>query len=128
VKRQKTIERLIKKCVTGVDNIEEYLKILKNISDKYSSTQLSKEAKIFKALSDVIRLKILRALSERDFCVCELEYIIGLSQPTISYHLKILENAGLVRGRTKGRWTFYSIANENVNHLLNEIEKLSHFK
>lgn len=69
--------------------------------------------KLFKALGDDNRLRILAALRGRSVCVCDLARQIGLSQPTLSHHLKILREAGLVRGEKDGQWT-YSTVNEET--------------
>ena len=66
---------------------------------------------------------IINILKEKDRCVCELEAILDESQPSISHHLKILENAGLVRGWKKGKFTHYDLVKEQIisyHNLLNE--------
>ena len=66
--------------------------------------------KIIKALADKNRLRIICLLLEKkDLCVCEITYIIGLSQPTISSHLRLLENAGLIESSKDGLWVNYNI-------------------
>jgi ArsR family transcriptional regulator, arsenate/arsenite/antimonite-responsive transcriptional repressor len=69
----------------------------------------------FKALSDPTRLSIVNSLANREeCCVCEFQHL-GLSQPTISHHLKILREAGLVEvARKRGTWTFYRLVPEAV--------------
>lgn len=69
------------------------------------------EAKIdiFKALGDSNRMRILSMLSVRDLCVCEINEILNVSMSTISSHLKILRNAGLVSSKKDGRWIIYSL-------------------
>lgn len=62
-----------------------------------------------KFLGDGNRLRILRILSQRESCVCELIDQISLPQPLISYHLRRLREAGLVRTRRKAQWVYYSI-------------------
>jgi DNA-binding transcriptional ArsR family regulator len=62
-----------------------------------------------KFLSDGNRLRILKILSRRESCVCELIEQIGLTQPLVSYHLRKLRDAGLVRTRRKAQWVYYSI-------------------
>jgi len=52
--------------------------------------------KVMKAMSEPNRVKILKLLQQKEFCVCELQALLGLAQPTISKHLKLLEDAGLV--------------------------------
>jgi DNA-binding transcriptional ArsR family regulator len=60
-------------------------------------------------LSDGNRLRILRILLRRESCVCELIDQLGLPQPLVSYHLRRLREAGLVRPRRKAQWVYYSI-------------------
>ena len=62
-----------------------------------------------KFLGDGNRLRILKILSRRESCVCELIEQIGLTQPLVSYHLRRLREAGLVRTRRKAQWVYYSI-------------------
>jgi ArsR family transcriptional regulator len=61
------------------------------------------------ALSDETRLKILDRLSAGERCVCELTAAIGATQPRLSFHLRTLKDAGLVRSRPDGRWMHYSL-------------------
>jgi len=76
---------------------------------------LEKITKILKALSDENRIRIICLLkTKKDSCVCELREVIGLSQPTVSSHLKILENAGLISYRKEGQWVNYYI-NKNLD-------------
>ncbi|MGH2932665.1 MAG: ArsR/SmtB family transcription factor [Gaiellaceae bacterium] len=72
----------------------------------------------FKALSDSTRLSIVNSLANREeCCVCEFQHL-GLSQPTISHHLKILREAGLVEvARKRGTWTFYRLVPAAVESL-----------
>lgn len=77
---------------------------------------------IFKALSDSNRLRILSMLSERDLCVCEINAVLNVSMSTISSHLKILRNAGLVTSKKDGRWIIYSLdkSDEAVSELVSK--------
>ena len=81
--------------------------------------------KILKALSDDGRIRIIALLKEKnDLCVCELRELIGLSQPTISSHLKILENAGLITYQKDGRWVNYRIntdLDEDQDKLMDQV-------
>ncbi len=63
-----------------------------------------------KAVSDPNRVKILKLLQRRELCVCEIQAAIGLAQPTVSKHLKILEDAGLVTFSKDGLWVNYRIS------------------
>lgn len=65
--------------------------------------------KWLKALADEKRLQIIELVSQRSVCVCELEGLVGLTQPAVSHHLKILREAGLVNDTRQGKWVFYSL-------------------
>jgi len=65
--------------------------------------------KIFKALADINRVRILKLLEKRKMCVCELAFVLGVSQPAISKQLKKLCNAGLIDCEQDGFWTNYFI-------------------
>ena len=77
-------------------------------------TQLA--PRIFKALGDETRLKILEILWEegRERCACVLLLRLGISQSTLSHHMKILSDAGLVRTRRAGKWALYTICPEGL--------------
>lgn len=66
--------------------------------------------KVMKALSDKNRVKLLKMLQERKMCVCEMQAALGIAQPTVSKHLKILEAAGLVGYVKDGLWVNYHLA------------------
>jgi ArsR family transcriptional regulator, arsenate/arsenite/antimonite-responsive transcriptional repressor len=65
--------------------------------------------KVMKALSDANRVKILKLLEQRSLCVCEIQAVLGLAQPTVSKHLKVLEEAGLVTFFKEGLWVHYRL-------------------
>ncbi|MGH9110587.1 MAG: ArsR/SmtB family transcription factor [Acidimicrobiales bacterium] len=69
-------------------------------------------ARGFNALGDPVRLRVLSMLAAAttgEVCVCEFVGPLGKSQPTISHHLKVLANAGLVHGDRRGKWVWYSL-------------------
>jgi ArsR family transcriptional regulator len=69
----------------------------------------------FKALSDPTRVAIINSLSAADeVCVCNLTATFELSQPTISHHLKILREAGLVESSRRGTWAYYRLVPESI--------------
>jgi ArsR family transcriptional regulator len=70
---------------------------------------------VMKALSDPSRTRILKLLQRSDLCVCDITKRIGLAQPTVSKHLKQLENAGLVVSRRSGKSVLYRIAADDQN-------------
>jgi ArsR family transcriptional regulator len=66
-------------------------------------------ARWFHALSDATRVEIVRLLSRREHCVCELTDALDAAQSRLSFHLKTLRTAGLVSDRKEGRWVYYSL-------------------
>ena len=70
---------------------------------------------IFKALSDENRIRILKMLRSGEKCACKLLEELNISQPTLSHHMKILCDAGIVNGRKEGKWTHYSMCCEGVH-------------
>lgn len=66
--------------------------------------------KVMKALSDPNRVKILKLLQQKTMCVCELQGALQISQPSVSKHLKLLEEAGLVDYKKEGLWVNYYLA------------------
>ena len=74
-------------------------------------------AKVFKALSDPSRLKILDILSCGERCACEILEYFDFTQPTLSHHMKVLSDCGLVEVRKEGLWNYYSLNVNNCNKL-----------
>ncbi len=66
--------------------------------------------KVMKALSDPSRIKMVKMLQRRQMCVCEIQEALGIAQPTASKHLKVLEEAGLVKYKKNGLWVIYDLA------------------
>ena len=73
--------------------------------------------KILKAISDPKRLKIVDMLSCGELCACKILEEMQISQPTLSHHMKILCDSGIVVGRKEGKWMHYSISSEGVESL-----------
>lgn len=63
--------------------------------------------RVMKALSDPNRVRILKLLEKNALCVCEIQEVLGLAQPTVSSHMKTLEDAGLVDKERQGTWMIY---------------------
>lgn len=72
---------------------------------------------ICKALSDENRLRILQMLRSGEKCACKLLEELNITQPTLSHHMKILCDCGLVRGRREGKWMHYSMCCEGVRKI-----------
>lgn len=67
------------------------------------------KTRIFKALSDPNRLRVLKALQAKTLCVCEIKELLGLANSTVSQHLKILKEAGFILEEKDGKWVNYLI-------------------
>lgn len=71
-------------------------------------------AEMFKALCDENRIKILKLLRSGEKCACHLNDEINVTQPTVSHHMKVLCDSGIVVGRKEGKWMYYSISPEGA--------------
>jgi ArsR family transcriptional regulator len=104
--------------------------------EQRETMEQAKLVEIFKALADETRLKILEALKQSNccscaeippdepgMCVCDVVGIAGLSQPTVSHHLAILERAGLIQGKKIGRWVYYRRNEPFLKKLSEEFDK-----
>lgn len=71
----------------------------------------------FHALADETRLQIIERLCDGEQCVCDLSGILGTAQSLLSFHLKTLKDAGILRDRREGRWVYYSLNPEAIAEL-----------
>ncbi len=82
------------------------------IAEPLSGAEAHDFAATFKALADPTRLRLLSLIASRrggEACVCDLTEPVRLSQPTVSHHLRILADAGLVAGERRGKWVYYAL-------------------
>jgi ArsR family transcriptional regulator len=82
------------------------------VDDPLSASQAADLAQVLKALADPTRLRLVSMVAAHqngEACVCELTDPLGLTQPTISHHLKILVDAGILTRSQRGKWAYYSI-------------------
>lgn len=97
------------------------LEELKDINQPSQGIEFKPFAAKFKALADEKRLQIMFELCQRgNTCVCDLQDIVGLPQSSLSYHLKILMDAGLIVRESKGTWSYYVLNSAEVSALLSE--------
>lgn len=80
--------------------------------------------KVFKALSDPTRLRILMLLLQKELCVCELVFALKMEQSRISHQLRILKDADLIEDIRNGKWTIYRIPKKTRNNLRTLFEKI----
>jgi ArsR family transcriptional regulator, arsenate/arsenite/antimonite-responsive transcriptional repressor len=94
--------------VTGADSCAQPALIGEPIDDA-SATGL---AQVFKALGDPVRLRLVSMIGARqggEICVCDLTAAFDLTQPTISHHLKVLREAGIIESERRGTWVYYRL-------------------
>ncbi len=91
-----------------------------NIPDEKT---LEFKARLFKVIGDPNRLKVLEILRAGENCQCEIIPIIGQSQPTVSRHLKLLEDAGTITSKKEGTKMFYTVVDDHIFNLLDSIDE-----
>ncbi len=84
-----------------------------------SDDEAEATAELFKALADPARVRLVNMLAQGDgpVCMCELIEPVGLSQPTVSHHMKKLVEAGLIEREQRGKWAYFSLKREAVETL-----------
>jgi len=118
-KIDKRLMRLASSGLCPHEDPAKYAVELRKLADSVArADEAEKYCRVFKALADTTRLRILKLLNVREICVCEVMIALDLTQPTASHHLKILENVGLVKSRKEGKWVYYSIANPKIMETL----------
>jgi ArsR family transcriptional regulator len=82
-------------------------------------------ARLFHALSDETRLSILKRLRHGERCVCELTDALDAAQSRLSFHLRVLKEAGLVTDRREGRWMYYTLNAETLSDVTDLVQTLA---
>lgn len=85
-------------------------------------------ARMFKALGDPTRVKLLSLIAaspDGEACICDLTGPVGLSQPTVSHHMRLLVEAGLAIREQRGKWAFYSVVPDMLSSLATALEPVS---
>lgn len=119
---KESLQRLVSSGKCDCCNIGEYVDQLDKLAEDVANAKDAKiRGRFFKALGDESRQRIIALLAVREMCVCELMSALKMTQPTTSHHLKILEDAEIVKSRKDGKWVFYSLADAG------SVEKLFSF-
>jgi ArsR family transcriptional regulator len=84
----------------------------------------ARATRLFHALSDETRLAVLERLHEGELCVCELQTQLGVAQSRLSFHLRVLREAGLVRDRKEGRWSYYRLNTSAIDDARDRLTRL----
>lgn len=121
----KTLKKLLEFRRIKYESPGDYTRKLRIISSRIRrESKPEKLSKFFLVLSDPARIMIIQLLKrKRRMCVCEFVVALRISQPLISYHLRQLENIGLVRRTREGKWVFYEISNKTILRLLDSLMK-----
>jgi ArsR family transcriptional regulator len=104
------LSKLLETRFCDAEDADGHESLLKKYSELFlEAFDLREKALLFSALSDENRLKILSLLTLRAMCVCELTAALDMTQPNLTYHVKKLENVGLVKHDKQGKWVYYSL-------------------
>jgi len=114
---QDRLRRLVDSGLRGTCRLNERLSQLKKKADRVDNLKIKRLEQVFFSLADKTRLTILELLDE-ELCSCEIMAALGLTEPTTSHHLGILERTGLIASRRDGKWVFYRLASPNVKAVL----------
>jgi ArsR family transcriptional regulator len=90
------------------------------VREPLSGAQATELARLFKAMGDPVRLRLLSLIASHEggeACVCDLSGVFELSGPTISHHLKVLREAGLISGERRSTWIYYRVHPEALRQL-----------
>ena len=90
------------------------------VREPLSAGQAADLARLFKAMADPVRLRLLSLIASHaggEACVCDLSGVFDLTGPTISHHLKVLREAGLIAGQRRGTWVYYRVRPEALARL-----------
>ncbi len=99
----------------GGKNIE----LVKRLAEKMiTEEEAYYVAELFKAISDLTRVRILFCLLGGEMCVCDIQELVGVTQSAVSHQLRVLKQAGLVKYRREGKSLYYSIADSHVSTML----------
>jgi len=107
-------------CVLYTDNIDINQYEVVNLEDKYFNN-----ARVFKAFCDENRLMVLEMLQSGEKCACVLLEELEITQPTLSHHMKILCDSGIVLPRKEGKWTFYSLSESGSKYAIELLKQLT---
>jgi len=108
------------RLIGDADKAECKVDRLRSITEKLDEKEIELEAEIFRAMAAPCRLKILSLLREGELCVCEIMAALAKPQSSTSHHLSILREAGLVKERRDGKWSYYRLADGAVNEMLKQ--------
>lgn len=105
------------RCDCNIIHEEMILRAREAMPDQEDLVHL---AEFFKVFGDPTRIKILSSLAEGEMCVCDIAYLLGMTQSAISHQLRTLKQARLVKNRKDGKVVYYSLDDEHVKEIINQ--------
>ena len=112
------MKRLMDSGLRGTCRPSERMSQLKKKVNRVDPLAIKRLEQVFFSYADKTRLMILELLADEELCSCEIMAALGLTEPTTSHHIGILERAGLVKSRREGKWVFYRLTDPNAKALL----------
>lgn len=107
--------------VETCDQVTIHKDVVQKVSQALSDDlALDDVADLFKVLGDRTRVRLLHALYESEMCVCDLAFLLGMTQSAISHQLRVLKQAKLVKNRRDGKVVYYALADKHVMHILKQ--------
>lgn len=100
-----------------------HIMYIENVRRRYKMNY-KKKALVYKAIGDENRVHILDFLSEGEKCASSILSELSVSQPTLSHHMKILCDAGLVEDRRDGKWTYYRLSEKGTEKAVSSLKKI----
>ena len=107
----------IERCDSDVIHEEIVYKVREKMPQEETLYDL---AELFKVFGDSTRIKILWALDESEMCVCDIAFLLNMTQSAISHQLRVLKQAELVKSRREGKIVFYSLEDEHVKQIFDQ--------
>ncbi|MGQ9468891.1 MAG: ArsR/SmtB family transcription factor [Nitrososphaerales archaeon] len=113
------LQRLVSSKICKAENAEKHVAELRKLAEIVGDDAYfrSKE-RLFKALADSTRLRIIKMLAAKEMCVCEVMIALDLTQPNASHHLNILERVGIAKKRREGKWILYRLSASKILALI----------
>lgn len=105
------------RCDCNIIHEDKIEKARKMMPDQEDLTHL---AEFFKVFGDSTRIKILSSLAEGEMCVCDIAYLLGMTQSAISHQLRTLKQARLVKNRKDGKVVYYALDDEHVKQIIDQ--------
>lgn len=112
MKQEKEIDR----CDCDVIHEDVVNKVQNSMAEE---DQLYDLAEVFKVFGDSTRIRILEALSKSEMCVCDIAFLLNMTQSAISHQLRVLKQARLVKNRRDGKIVYYSLDDDHIERILN---------